>query len=162
MLLYKTHDDPQIRGQICLMACAILQSAFSGFEICSDGVTTLLQIVEAVLKDRETAACRLALQGLRQLLPVALESPYSSAAVPLLLSLIDLSDNSYWLVKVDLIEVFSLLPWSALKYAFNESTSFNAHMFERDFISRLLSSLYATALIALLLDRKRIASFNWR
>lgn len=97
----------------------------------------LLEIVESILKDRETAACRLALQGLQQLLPVALETPHFSAVVPLLLALIDLSSNSYWLVRVDVFEVFSSIPWSALKYAFSDSDSFNAYMFEKEFISEL-------------------------
>lgn len=109
-LLYSSDSDPQLRGQASLLASAVAQSVIGGFTVTTVDMMHVLKIINATLKDKETAACRLALQGVQQLLPIAIESSFCMDVIPLLHSLLSLSSNPYWLVKADLLEVFSKLP----------------------------------------------------
>lgn len=149
VLLYNNHDDPQLRGQAALFACGVLSTIISGFGIAGKSVEELVTIIEERIKDKEVAACRLSLQGIQQLLPIALESPFGSKFIPVLQSLLTISENPYWLVKVDLLEVFSSIPWEALEFGVSNETGFNYNMFQKN-VLRKIHFLYFKNFILLL------------
>lgn len=140
---YSSHDDPQLRGQVSLLACMVLSSVIGGCNLTSIEAKTLVRIVEETLKDRETSACRLALQGLQHFLSLALESPFCIETIPLLHSLLSLSENPYWLVRVDLLEVFGSFSWAALDFGLHtHETSFNLPKFQEAFLRKHLLVLH--------------------
>ena len=136
VLLYNHHDDPQLRGQAALFACGILKSVASGYEITGKSVEELICLIEERLKDKEVAACRLALQGLQQLLPTVVETPFCPKFIPLLQSLLSVSENPYWLVKVDLLEVLASIPWDALQFGTSNVPFFNFNMFQKNVLRK--------------------------
>ena len=113
---------------------------FAGLVVSVIETEALLDIVNDALKDKETSACRLALQGLQPLLPLALESSFCVEVIPLLDSLLALSANPYWLVKVDLLEAFSCLPWVALEFDVNSNLTRQTNLlpagFQRTFMGK--------------------------
>lgn len=137
VLLYNHHDDPQLRGQVALFACGILKSVVSGYQFTVKSVEELICIIEERIKDKEVAACRLALQGLQHLLPTALESPFCPKFIPLLQSLLSISENPYWLVKVDLLEVIGSIPWEALQFGTSNVSFFNFNMFQKNVLCKI-------------------------
>ena len=144
VLLYNKHDDPQLRGQAAIFACGVLNTIIGGYGIAGKSVEELVHIIEERIEDKEVAACRLSLQGIQQLLPTALESPFCSKFVPVLQSLLTISENPYWLVKVDLLDVFSSIPWEALEFGIGTSneTDFNFNMFQKNVLRKILLFLY--------------------
>lgn len=133
VLQYNHHEDPQLRGQVALLACMILSSVASGF-IVNMETKILVQIVDKTLKDKETAACRLAVHGLQNCIPIAVESPFCVEVVPLFRSLLALSENPYWLVKVDLLEFFASFSWIALEFGLKNQSEFNLPIFQEAFL----------------------------
>lgn len=138
VLRYSSHDDPQLRGQAALLACAVLSSVFAGYTVTVVDVKELMHIVDDTLKDRETSACRLALQGVQPLLPMALEGSFCVQTISLLESMLTLSANPYWLVKVDLLEAFTSIPWVALEFGMQKrSNHINLPSFLRTFFGKI-------------------------
>lgn len=135
MLQYSHHDDPQLRGQAALLACSILSSVARGYDLVSVKIQLLIEIVDTTLKDRETAACRLAINGLHSFLPTAVECRLCVEIVPLLQSLLTLSENPYWLVKVDLLECFASFSWIALWFGLKQQDKFDVTKFQVAFLS---------------------------
>jgi hypothetical protein len=136
VLQYSTHDDPQLRGQVALLACMVLSNVIGGFDLTSVEKRTLVRIIDETLIDKETAASRLALQGLQHFLPMALEGPFCVETVPLLRSLLKLAENPYWLVRVDLLEVFGSFSWTALEFGLQNQTNFKLPKFQECFLSK--------------------------
>lgn len=137
VLQYSAHDDPQLRGQVSLLACMALRSVLDGCKLTRVETKILVQIIEKTLKDKETSACRLALQGMQHFLPMALEGPFCIEIIPLLQSLLTLSENPYWLVRVDLLEVFGSLSWTALEFGlYSHQTCFNLPKFQEAFLRK--------------------------
>ncbi|XP_057364436.1 huntingtin-like isoform X1 [Daphnia carinata] len=137
VLQYRTHEDPQLRGQVSLLACMVLSSVISGFNLTGIESKTLVRIIDETLKDREAAASRLALQGLQHFLPMALEGSFCVETTPLLRSLLKLAENPYWLVRVDLLEVFTSFSWAALEFGIQNKTSFSLPMFQEAFLRKV-------------------------
>ncbi|XP_046649350.1 huntingtin-like isoform X2 [Daphnia pulicaria] len=141
VLQYSTHDDPQLRGQVALLACMVLSNVIGGFDLTSVEKRTLVRIIDETLIDKETAASRLALQGLQHFLPMALEGPFCVETVPLLRSLLKLAENPYWLVRVDLLEVFGSFSWTALEFGLQNQTNFKLPKFQECFLNKVLFTM---------------------
>lgn len=114
----------------------VLSSVISGFNLTGIESKTLVRIIDETLKDREAAASRLALQGLQHFLPMALEGSFCIETTPLLRSLLKLAENPYWLVRVDLLEVFTSFSWAALEFGIKNKTSFSLPMFQEAFLRK--------------------------
>lgn len=120
----------------------VLNSVISGYNLTSVEVKSLVEIIDQTLKDKETAACRLALHGLELLLPTAFESSFCDETVPLLRSLLTLAENPYWLVRVDLLEVFRSFSWTALEFGICQQNAFDLPKFQEAFLRKLLLKNY--------------------
>lgn len=114
----------------------VLSNLIGGFDLTSVESKTLVRIIDETLSDKETAASRLALQGLQHFLPMALEGPFCVETIPLLRSLLKLSENPYWLVRVDLLEVFSSFSWTALEFGLQNQTNFKLPKFQDSFLRK--------------------------
>ena len=140
VLGYSTHEDPQLRGQSALLACSILTHKAEGQKIWTVEHSQLVAIIHQILKDKESSACRLAVQGLQHCLPRALETKLSSEVIPLLNCLVTVASNPYWLVKVDLLDLFGSLPWITLEFTLGPSGShMNFPMFQKTFLGNTSS-----------------------
>lgn len=121
-----------------LLACMMLSGVISGFQLTGVEAKTLVRIIDETLNDREAAASRLALQGLQYFLPMALEGTFCIETIPLLRSLLQLAENPYWLVRVDLLEVLSSFSWAALEFGVQNKTDFSLPMFQEAFLRKSL------------------------
>jgi len=66
--------------------------------------------LSALLEDESAVTVRLALSSLKLCMPSLSQSHHSSLAMKLLLAVMQLKQNSYWLVKVSRINIILLLP----------------------------------------------------
>ena len=137
VLDYGGHGDPQLRGQAALLACSILRCQAKEFAVSSVSPQRLVAQLNDTLDDKETAACRLAVQGLQQCLPHVLESRLCLELAGSLNRLLTLAANSYWLVRVDLLETLATLSWISLQHATTTvDAAFNATMFQNAVIGK--------------------------
>ncbi|XP_069698723.1 huntingtin isoform X2 [Periplaneta americana] len=119
VLLFAGHADPQLRGIACTVAGSFLQAALvqSGGNLAkwnAEGCTSVPALVQLLLKglqDESSVCCRQALSAVGLCLPELLESLESRATLPILKALPLVVNNSYWLVKVKLVEVVSQLSY---------------------------------------------------
>ena len=116
VLEYAKHGDPQLRGQAALLASSMLKCLANGYNISTVEDAKLFNIINDTLADKETTASRLALQSLELCLPYVLESELCSKIVPSLNSLVMLSANPYWLIKVDLLDILGSISWISLEF----------------------------------------------
>lgn len=145
MLGYSTHEDPQLRGQAALLACSILTHKIEGQTIWTVEHSQLVAIVHQTLKDKESSACRLAVQGLQHCLPRALETQLNSEVMPLLNCLVAVASNPYWLVKVDLLDLLGSLPWITLEFNLAPPDSYMSFsMFQKTFFGNIFFCLNIT------------------
>jgi hypothetical protein len=67
---------------------------------------------------------------------MALEGPFCMETVPLLRSLLKIAKNPYWLVRVDLLEVFGSFSWIALEFGLQNQTDFQLPKFQESFLRK--------------------------
>ncbi|XP_053407184.1 huntingtin-like isoform X2 [Mercenaria mercenaria] len=132
ILLYASHPDPQLKGTCSIiignLVSAVLTEGRGDFDkwvklnnentgnLClSSLVDTLLFIAE----DSSSVAARLAVSALGTCLPKLLHSNHGNLAIKALLKLLQVKNNSYWLVKVEVMEFVRSLDFKVMKHLEN-------------------------------------------
>ncbi|PNF14647.1 hypothetical protein B7P43_G11847, partial [Cryptotermes secundus] len=147
VLLFASHPDPQLRGITstvigCLLQSALIQSGgnfrkwveteckrnFGASEI---SVPELTKLLLKGLEDKSSVCCRQTLLAVSLCLPELLESAESQSAAAILRALPLLVNNSYWLVKVKLVEVVGELSYVTIYHVMGNS----------DFQEKVVSSI---------------------
>ncbi|XP_066998979.2 huntingtin [Anabrus simplex] len=128
LLLFADHVDPQLRGITSTVIGSLIKSVLlqngGGFkqwlerEKCKPGfeLGELVSLLLQGLEDKSSVCCRQTLVALSMCLTEFVESVDSSAAIPVLKALPGVVNNSYWLVKVKLVEVVGDLPFITIHY----------------------------------------------
>ncbi|KAG1678706.1 Huntingtin [Nymphon striatum] len=130
IVLFSTHSDPRLRGSMATLLGTFLKSALSksgcqfdiwlkDLQIEIDHKADLeshISIILALIVDESSIASRIGLQALRICLPLLLQSVHAILALQLLKSLIDIHNNPYWLVKVELIEILSTINFKTVAF----------------------------------------------
>ena len=70
----------------------------------------------AILEDDSSVATRLAVLALRACLPSLMTCSQSHICLKVLLALLKLKDDSYWLVKVELLELIAEVDFKTIAY----------------------------------------------
>nr|XP_022340193.1 huntingtin-like isoform X2 [Crassostrea virginica] len=128
VLLYASHIDPQLKGTATLIIGNLIKSALSRGRgdfskwveefTCESSVTIehLKEIILNIVEDESSVAVRLALLGVRKCLSLLLLGTHSPIGVEAVLKLLSIQNNPYWLVKVELLDLFSSLNFNVLNH----------------------------------------------
>lgn len=121
ILTFTTHSDPQIRGCIASVISYYLSSALiksrSKYrkwikthcveEVSDLSVEHLTAVLCEALLDKSTVASRASIAAVGICLKELLHSSHLHSGLQLLRTVLQLQNSSYWLVKVDMLELFS-------------------------------------------------------
>ncbi|KAL5022595.1 hypothetical protein ScPMuIL_001750 [Solemya velum] len=126
---FSSHSDPQLKGNIAILLGVLIHSALqqgSGDFLAwlkqnqkaKDFISLdfMVQTVLGVLDDSSFVAVRLALMALRLCLDDMLKSIHSDTALRVLLKFLEIKNNPYWLVKVELLELISSINYTIVHY----------------------------------------------
>ncbi|XP_052771519.1 huntingtin-like isoform X2 [Mya arenaria] len=130
VLLYAGHPDPQLKGVTSQIIGNFLSAALTegrgnfnkwvqARNVPSLGVWSLESLMEPLLcitEDCSSVAARLAVSALGTILPQLLHSYHGDAAIKGLLKLLQVKDNSYWLVKVEVLELVQGLDFKVVRH----------------------------------------------
>lgn len=130
VLLYASHPDHQLKGLTALavgsLVSAVLVEGRGDFTHWlrlqaapdNDAVTVdhLLKTLVGILDDDSAVATRHSLSALQQCLPQLLDSCHGRLGLQLLLDLIKVKSNPYWLVKVELLDILGSLNFKKITY----------------------------------------------
>ncbi|XP_015112466.1 huntingtin [Diachasma alloeum] len=137
ILLFSKHSDPQLRGNVAMIIGLFLNSVFVKYwgsynsleqEIQQTGegriidLDYLINLLIDSLADESATTSRQALQSLDTCLTSLLQSEESHHSLRILFKLLPLSDNPYFLVKMNLSKVLSDLPFITIKYLTTSSS----------------------------------------
>lgn len=150
VLLFASHPDPQIRGNISIIIGTFLKSvytqyggSFKKFETeISDkklqGIVSLNNLIKLLLKgleDDSATTCRQTLTAFSLCLPELLESVDNKHGITVLTALPQLVKNPYFLVKVKLVELLSEISYVTIEHITGGS------MFQEHFIDVIVTLL---------------------
>uniref|UniRef100_A0A0C9Q4L0 Htt_0 protein n=1 Tax=Fopius arisanus TaxID=64838 RepID=A0A0C9Q4L0_9HYME len=136
ILLFSKHPDPQLRGNVAVIIGLFLNSVFVKYwgsyksleldiQQTEGKIIELANLVDLLinsLEDESATTCRQALQSLEICLTSLLQSEESHQSLRMLFKLLPLSDNPYFLVKMNLSKVLSELPFITIKYLTTSSS----------------------------------------
>ncbi|KAJ8686955.1 hypothetical protein QAD02_022749, partial [Eretmocerus hayati] len=136
VLIFCDHPDPQVRGNLILALGYFSQGTLERCKSRSDrgnfqGSVTVERIVAIILKglkDESAITCRQTIVALQIFLPNLLESEEAHSALSILKALPFLGKNPYFLIRIKLAELLSMLPYTTIdhvscKLKFHESAS---------------------------------------
>ncbi|XP_054259365.1 huntingtin-like [Macrosteles quadrilineatus] len=123
VLCFATHSDQQLRGLCCVLVgtfiCSSITTAATTFDqwvnTCQPTkpvtLPSLVSLLTTGLQDESSTCVRHALTSLCVCLGPLLCSHDHQTALPILPALLRVADNSYWLVKVKLLELLGYLSY---------------------------------------------------
>ncbi|ESO95031.1 hypothetical protein LOTGIDRAFT_160793 [Lottia gigantea] len=131
--LYASHPDPVLKGQTGIVISSFIKAVliegrgdFNKWlkmnspadigEICIDNlVNTIIHVIE----DESSVATRQGLIALQSCLASLLDSCHGGLGLQVLLDILEVRNNPYWLVKVELLEVLSSINFKVVSYLEN-------------------------------------------
>ncbi|XP_023232349.1 huntingtin-like [Centruroides sculpturatus] len=129
ILKYSSHSDPHLKGHT-----ALLLGIFIKFSLKKVGgswdkwinefndltaIPSLEELIEKlldVIEDKSAVASKLGLTAVKHCLPIILESVYGYLGLKILDSLLLLKNNPYWLVKVEMVNIISVIPFKVVHF----------------------------------------------
>ncbi|XP_076466851.1 LOW QUALITY PROTEIN: huntingtin-like [Babylonia areolata] len=130
VLLYASHPDHQLKGLTALavgsLIHAVLVEGRGDFlfwchmhgspDNDTISIQHLLKTLVGILDDDSSVATRHSLTALQLCLPLLLDSCHGRLGLQLLLDLIKVKANPYWLVKVELLDILGSLNFKKISY----------------------------------------------
>lgn len=129
VIFYSSHSDPQLKGNVAQLIGSLLESVLF---LCDDkvmesyiekmygpgqpSIRELCNHLIKIVKDDSAVAAKLAINSIRKFLPTMLNMPLMWESVQILMSLLQVADNPYWLVKVELLELIGELNFRTVSY----------------------------------------------
>ncbi|XP_047128948.1 huntingtin isoform X1 [Hydra vulgaris] len=129
IMLFSTHDDPHLRGLVAAIVssfiCCTVKQAGGEFTNWIDKVTTfyetdlldlkqVINVLLVILNDESATAVKQCCQAISQCIHAILESTCNLLGYELVWKLLDHSSSTYWLVKVEIMEIFQVLNYPLL------------------------------------------------
>ncbi|XP_067133027.1 huntingtin isoform X2 [Centruroides vittatus] len=129
ILKYSSHSDPHLKGHTALLLGIFIKfslkkvggswdkwiSEFSDLT----AIPSLEELIEKlldVIEDESAVASKLGLTAVKHCLPIILESVYGYLGLKILDSLLLLKNNPYWLVKVEMVNIISVIPFKVVHF----------------------------------------------
>ncbi|XP_078717925.1 huntingtin isoform X2 [Lampetra fluviatilis] len=107
LLQFISHPDPQLRGNVAVL-CGVIVSAVLATPhsaiLSPAELEDVVRPLHLALKDSSSVTCRLACVGVRHCVMQLCNSKQSGLGLTLLSALLHLHDNSYWLVRTELMD----------------------------------------------------------
>ena len=131
LVLFTSHEDPGLRGSAARLVGRVLRGACleSGGRLGSwfsrDGQPEpgeLIAQLISLLEDESSVTVRQAIAGARLCIPHLLQSSEFSSTTSLLRCLPGLASNKYWLVRLDVCELLSVIPSVPASYLLSSWT----------------------------------------
>ncbi|KAL8615828.1 hypothetical protein ACOMHN_048536 [Nucella lapillus] len=130
VLLYASHPDHQLKGLTALAVGSLIHAVlvegrgdFHFWFRLQDShdnntitIQHLLKTLVGILDDESSVATRHSLSALQLCLPLLLDSCHGRLGLQLLLDLIKVKANPYWLVKVELLDILGSLNFKKISY----------------------------------------------
>ncbi|XP_064420262.1 huntingtin isoform X1 [Latimeria chalumnae] len=130
VLKYIEHGDPQIRGATAILCGTIIHSILSksrfnveswmsSVKSSTENTITLVDFIpllQKTLKDESSVTCKLACAAVRHCITSLCSSSYSELGLQLLIDLLTLRNNSYWLVRTELLETLAEMDFRLVSF----------------------------------------------
>ncbi|XP_066278562.1 huntingtin-like isoform X2 [Branchiostoma lanceolatum] len=131
ILLFSNHGDPQLKGNTAVLVGNFIHSALTEARlkydlwiqaICEEQGTPLLLLeslvscLQTCLTDQASVTCRMTCVALKTCLVTLLQSSSGDLGLRLVLATLGQRDTSYWLGKVELLELLSQVDFKLVKY----------------------------------------------
>nr|CAM12495.1 Huntingtin [Branchiostoma floridae] len=131
ILLFSNHGDPQLKGNTAVLVGNFIHSALTEARlkydlwiqaICEEQGTppvlleSLVSCLQTCLTDQASVTCRMACVALKTCLVTLLQSSSGDLGLRLVLATLGQRDTSYWLGKVELLELLSQVDFKLVKY----------------------------------------------
>ncbi|XP_057306791.1 huntingtin-like isoform X2 [Hydractinia symbiolongicarpus] len=131
IILFKDHSDPQIRGAIAgiigHLISTIVQASNGELDEWNNRIAIiydtenlsihkLLQIIVKMFEDESAIAIKLSCFATKNFILPLSESSYNVYAYDLAWSMLALANTSYWLVKVEIMEVFQRINYKLMSF----------------------------------------------
>ncbi|XP_029645621.1 huntingtin isoform X2 [Octopus sinensis] len=134
VLLFANHPDPQLKGNTAVIVANLLRSALiegqgdfqkwlehnssslSEKALSYPSVVDLVQVILNIIEDESSMAARQGLLALQVCLSNLMVSAHSDLCINILLKLLPIISNPYWLVKVELLELVSKINFKIVYY----------------------------------------------
>ncbi|XP_041368406.1 huntingtin-like isoform X2 [Gigantopelta aegis] len=137
VLLYASHPDPQLKGNTAAIIGSLVHKVLiegradfnkwlklhSPSDIGKMTLEHLIEILINILEDDSSLATRQALSALQLCLSDLIQSCHGKLALDILLDLLEIKSNPYWLVKVELMDLLGGINFKVVNYL--ESTCSN-------------------------------------
>ncbi|XP_069488154.1 huntingtin isoform X2 [Ambystoma mexicanum] len=121
VLNYINHGDPQIRGATAILCGTLIYSILNKSRFDAESwltsvksatgnvfsVVDCVPLLQKVLKDDSSVACKLACVAVRHCIMSLCSSTYSELGLQLIIDLLTLRNSSYWLVRTELLETLA-------------------------------------------------------
>ncbi|XP_071090376.1 huntingtin-like isoform X1 [Haliotis cracherodii] len=119
VVLYASHPDPQLKGTTAMVIGSLIKAVLtegrgdfkkwlkkhSPADIGEVSLERLVETLVHIMCDQSSVAIRLTLIALQLCLSNLLESCHGKVGISVMLDLLDVKNNPYWLVKVELLEL---------------------------------------------------------
>ncbi|XP_028391517.1 LOW QUALITY PROTEIN: huntingtin-like [Dendronephthya gigantea] len=166
VLLYVEHHDPTIRGSLAVLLGNFINSSLVrsryDFETWSSDVCDqlntdhvkiddLLGVLEKILLDDSSFTVKLACLGVQQCLPALCLSSYTTLTLQLCLKLVRLKQNSYWLVKCELLQIIGNLNYSLIAFLEKQASCISSEQSTKTCFN-LQQTFFRDVLLELLAD----------
>ncbi|XP_068709184.1 huntingtin-like [Montipora foliosa] len=135
VLLFSGHGDPQLRGSLAAVIGNVIGTVLEkgrldfdtwSIDNCQEMETVplaledLISVLKAILQDESPVAIRQACISLKSCFSLLCSSKHSRVALDLLDAILSLRSNSYWLVKVELLEILEDVDFRQLMFLTNK------------------------------------------
>ncbi|XP_076812038.1 huntingtin-like isoform X3 [Clavelina lepadiformis] len=142
VLLYRKHSDPKLKGASLMVAASFIDTVLHLSRTSAEdwwkemtayysenkfgslpNIQSLTGMLTHALEDESSVCVRQACSAITVCFSTLCASTYNNLGLSLLLSLLRLKQNSYWLVKVDLLEILASVNFRQIAYLEQSQTN---------------------------------------
>ncbi|XP_006875391.1 PREDICTED: huntingtin [Chrysochloris asiatica] len=130
ILNYIDHGDPQVRGATAVLCGTLIYSilnrarfhvgdwlgALRGLTGNTFSLVDCVPLLRKALKDESSVTCRLACTAVRHCVMSLCSSGYSDLGLQLVIDVLTLKNNSYWLVRTELLETLAEIDFRLVSF----------------------------------------------
>lgn len=130
ILNFINHGDPQIRGATAILCGTFIYSILNNSRFNAESwqasvtsstgntisILNCVPLLQKTLRDPSSVTCKMACAAVRSCIMSLCSSTYSEQGLQLIIDLLNLKDNSYWLVRTELLETLSEMDFRVVSF----------------------------------------------